>query len=76
MRDSQGDAGDAKGVLLKHVAKTLPDSLSERKTLLYAMWALMSEDHPAYRSVEEQIRNLESAEELQKELPLKFTEGK
>jgi hypothetical protein len=64
---------DAIQVLCTHAARTLPDSISERKSVLRAMEKLMGHDHPARRLVASQIAAIMALEKLNSELPLKFS---
>jgi hypothetical protein len=61
---------DPLSIVLRHIA--LPDSLSERKTVLEALILLIKHSHPAFNSICAQINAIEKLQILQKELPLKF----
>lgn len=66
---------DSIEILVRHVAATLPDSISQQLVLLEALRTTMKSSHPAYQVVCEHIYNLKSAQRLQSELPLKFNGG-
>lgn len=59
-------------ILADHVAETLPDSLSRRKTVLSALDRILKPGHPAKANVTAQISVLETLEKFQAELPLKL----
>lgn len=63
---------DALSILASHVSRTLPDSLSERKSVLRALDNILKDKHPAKVEVRAQLAALETIERLQAELPLKF----
>ncbi len=67
---------DSLSRLARHVAETLPDSISERKELLTALAHVVTEGHPALVSIHAQLASLETIERLQSELPFKFQEVK
>lgn len=64
---------DSISILAEHAARTLPDSLPERKRILKAIRNLLKPKHPAYANIIAQLATLESAEKLQSELPLRFS---
>ena len=64
---------DALSIIMEHVARTMPDSISGRLTLLEAQRALLKPQHPAWKNICEQRHALKSAQRLQSELPLNFT---
>jgi len=66
---------DALTIIMEHVARTMPDSISERLTLLEAQRSLLKPQHPAWKNICEHIHALKSAQRLQSELPLNFTQG-
>jgi hypothetical protein len=66
---------DSIEILVRHVAATLPDSITQRLTLLEALRAVMKDSHPAYDSVCEHIQSLQTAQMLQAQLPLIFNGG-
>lgn len=59
-------------IIAAHVARHLPDSISERKRVLRALEKILPERHPASRSVIAQLSSIEAIERLQSELPLHF----
>jgi len=59
-------------VLAEHVAKTLPDSIKERRKVLHALEIVLKRSHRAYSAIRQQIILLDAMEQLQSELPLKF----
>ncbi len=63
---------DALSLITAHCARTMPDSLSDRKALLMAIKAILTNQHPAMKSVAAQLAAIEQVEMLQAELPLKF----
>ncbi len=70
---------DPTTILMAHVAKTLPEDLTERRILLVAMRSKMSRSHPAYGATIRQISAIDSLLALQEEAQLKFStllEGK
>ena len=66
---------DCIAIIAEHVASTLPDSISKRLSVLEALRQLVKPSHPAYRPICEHIHALKSAQRLQAELPLNFTNG-
>jgi hypothetical protein len=67
---------DAVSILASHVASTLPDSISKRKTLLMALRDVLPAKHPARIQVIAQLGTLTALEIMQSELPLKFSRAK
>lgn len=63
---------DSYAVIARHVAKTLPDSLAERKALLRALSHVLSANHPAATDVAAQLAHITALEKLQAEFPLRF----
>jgi len=59
-------------ILCEHAARTLPDSISERKTILRAMEKILHGNHPVCRDVRAQLAAIAAIEKLQEELPMKF----
>lgn len=66
---------DSIAILATHVARTLPDSLVERKKVLVALSRVLKSSHRAYRPVLNQIAAIEAIEAMQTQLPLNFTNG-
>ena len=58
--------------LCEHAANTLPDSISQRKTVLRAMEKVLRGEHPVLRNVQAQLAAIAAVEQLQAELPMKF----
>lgn len=63
---------DSYSTIFAHVARTLPDSLSERKRLLQALDSVLPTRHPAARHVAAQLAAIAGVEQLQQELPMHF----
>jgi hypothetical protein len=59
-------------ILAIHISRTLPDSLSERKTVLTSLLAILPDAHPAHTSVSAQLASIAALEQLQAELPFQF----
>jgi hypothetical protein len=58
--------------LCRHAAASLPDSISERKTVLVALEKVLKPQHRVYRDVQANLAALEAAEKLQRELYIHF----
>ena len=58
--------------LCRHAAASLPDSISERKTVLVALEKVLKPQHPVYRDVQANLAAIEAAEKLQRELHIHF----
>ena len=63
-------------ILAEHAARTLPDSIADRRDVLSAILNNITEDHPAFVNISAQLAGLATAEKLQRELPLKFKEAR
>lgn len=61
-------------VLAEHVARTLPDSITQRRSLLRALKSTLTTKHRAYDVVSGMLGGLDAHDELQRELPLLFTQ--
>lgn len=59
--------------LCRHAAKTLPDSLSERKTILRAMQKVLKCEEAVYRDVQAQLAAIAAVEKLNAQLQMRFT---
>jgi hypothetical protein len=59
-------------VLTAHAARTLPDSLRGRKTVLRALEKVLHADHPAHRDVRAQLAGLDAVEKLNSQLETYF----
>src|ERR1700677_3765732 len=83
-RDNREGAGSAQRInhmansnnpietLCRHSAASLPDSISERKTVLVALEQVLKPQHPVYREVQANLAAIEAAEKLQRELHIHF----
>lgn len=63
---------EAIAILSAHVVETLPDSQTRKKQLLFALRALMREDHPAHATVESILAAIKLIEDLQPLLSEEF----
>lgn len=63
-------------VLAEHAARSLPDSISERKRVLRALNNVLEDRHPAVRGLRAQLANIEAIERLNDQLKLNFSGGK
>lgn len=66
---------DSYATLFSHVARTLPDSFSQRVTLLSALARVLPDAHPAQTTLSAMLAAMALQEELQANLPLAFTQG-
>jgi hypothetical protein len=57
-------------LVINHVVKTLPDSISERATLLMGLTYLMPENHPAKNKIREMVKLLELHVSLQQQFKI------
>ena len=67
---------DSLNILCAHAARTLPDSLAERKQLLAALANVMRLGHPATQEVNAQMTVLRGFEAMQAELADMFEKRK
>jgi len=63
---------DPYNTIAEHCAKTLPDSMIERKVLLRALEHVLTERHPALRPIRAQLAAIKAIEHLQDQLPFHF----
>lgn len=66
---------DSYAVLFAHVARTLPDSITERIALLAALARVLPSHHAAQPTITAMVQAMTLQEELQARLPLAFTQG-
>jgi hypothetical protein len=66
---------NALDILCSHAAKTLPDSISERKSVLRAMEKVLRTDHSVYRDVQAQLAAISALEKLNTQMQMRFTGG-
>lgn len=66
---------DVIAVLAEHAARTLPDSICERKRVLRALEKVLTEKHPALKQVRAQLAAIKAVDRLNEELPLHFGGG-
>lgn len=66
---------DSYAVLFAHVARTLPDSITERIALLTALARVLPDQHAAQPTITAMVQAMTLQEELQARLPLAFTQG-
>ncbi len=59
--------------LCRHAAVSLPDSISERKTVLLALGKILKPQHPVYRDVRANLAAIQAVEKLQCDLHAHFT---
>lgn len=62
-------------LLAEHAANTLPDSITARRVILKAILENLTVKHPAHVNIRAQLAALDTAEEFQRELPLRFQEA-
>lgn len=62
-------------ILAEHAANTLPDSISARREVLKAILENLTTAHPAHLNIRAHLAALDTAENFQRELPLKFKEA-
>lgn len=60
-------------VLCIHAAKTLPDSINERKSVLRAMEKTLQAKSPLYRDVQAQLAAVAVVEKLNAQLKMHFS---
>jgi hypothetical protein len=60
--------------LCRHAAVNLPDSISERKTVLLALGKVLKPHHPVYREVQASLAVIQTLEKLQNQLLIHFIE--
>lgn len=63
-------------VLAEHAARTLPDSMAERKKVLRSLNRVMGSKHPALPIVRAKLAALAAEEKLQGELLLRFKQAR
>ena len=59
--------------LCRHAAVNLPDSITERKTVLLALGKILKPQHPVYHEVQASLAALNAVEKLQRDLHVHFT---
>ena len=59
-------------VLCTHAAKTLPDSLGDRRDVLAALARALHTDHPAHRDAQAQLAAIDAVETLERQLQTRF----
>lgn len=62
-------------ILCGHAAQTLPDSLSERKSVLRAMEKVLRADNPIYRDVQAHLAAIAVVEKFDAQLKMRFSTG-
>jgi hypothetical protein len=62
-------------IIYTHLAKTLPDSIAERRKVLQAMSYVLKDSHPAKASVLAILAALDAQDKLQMDLSLTLTRG-
>jgi hypothetical protein len=62
-------------IIAAHCARTLPDSIDERKRVLRALTHVLTDAHPALAAVRGQLASLAAIERFQEELPMHFDRG-
>lgn len=62
-------------ILFSHVARTLPETNSERRELINALTCVLPAEHPAQSTLSGMLSAMALQDELQARLPLAFTQG-